>query len=86
MALEVATRQQLVKRQQAEKIHVTIFKNSVPTAQTKYKFPLKSQTGWLILFIDIIAVYCENHMEYINTLCEQNTFDMIPQTEQTVEG
>jgi hypothetical protein len=25
-----------------------------------------------MLFTEIIAVYCENHMEHINTLCGQN--------------
>jgi translation initiation factor IF-1 len=25
-----------------------------------------------MLFREIIAVYCENHMEHINTLCGQN--------------
>jgi hypothetical protein len=65
---------------------VTIFKYSVPTAHIKYKSPLKSPTGRLILLRVIIAVYRENCMEYINMLCGKNTFDMIPQTEQTVEG
>jgi hypothetical protein len=26
-----------------------------------------------MLFREIIAVYCENHMEHINTLCGQNS-------------
>jgi hypothetical protein len=25
-----------------------------------------------MLFREIIAVYCENHMEYINTVCRQS--------------
>jgi hypothetical protein len=28
--------------------------------------------NWLMLFREIIAVYCENHMKHINTLCGQN--------------
>jgi hypothetical protein len=30
------------------------------------------QTNCLILFKKIIAVFCENHMKHINTLCDQN--------------
>jgi hypothetical protein len=28
-----------------------------------------------MLFRKTVAVYCENHMEYTNTLCGQNTRD-----------
>jgi hypothetical protein len=28
--------------------------------------------SWLTLFREIIAVYSENHMKFINTLCWQN--------------
>jgi hypothetical protein len=28
--------------------------------------------NWLMLFKEIIAVYSENHMKLINTLCGQN--------------
>jgi hypothetical protein len=29
-------------------------------------------TNRLMLFVERVAVYCENHREHINTLCEQN--------------
>jgi hypothetical protein len=31
-----------------------------------------TETNWLMLFGETIAVHCENHMEHINTLCGQN--------------
>jgi hypothetical protein len=30
------------------------------------------ETNRLMLFGETVAVYCENHMEHINTLCGQN--------------
>jgi hypothetical protein len=46
-------------------------KNSVHTSrETHYVSATKSNR--LMLFREIIAVYCENHMEHINTLCGQN--------------
>jgi hypothetical protein len=32
-----------------------------------------------MLFREIIVVYCENHAEHINTLCEQNLEVMLKQ-------
>jgi hypothetical protein len=31
-----------------------------------------TEISWLTLFLEIIAVYFENHTKHINTLCEQN--------------
>jgi hypothetical protein len=31
-----------------------------------------TETNRLMQFGEVIAVYCENHMEHINTLCGQN--------------
>jgi hypothetical protein len=31
-----------------------------------------TKTNRLILFREIIAVYCDNHTQHINTLCGQN--------------
>jgi hypothetical protein len=48
-----------------------IFKNSVPTSKKTQRVSI-IKINWLMLFREIIAVYSENHMESINTLCEQN--------------
>jgi hypothetical protein len=46
-------------------------KSSVHTSQETH-YVSTTKTNRLMLFGEIIAVYCENHMEHINTLCEQN--------------
>jgi hypothetical protein len=30
-----------------------------------------TETSWLMPLREVIAVYCENHMKHINTLCGQ---------------
>jgi hypothetical protein len=49
-----------------------IFKNSVRTAKKTQHFTI-TKINWLTLFKEIIAVYSENHMKPIDTLCGQNT-------------
>jgi hypothetical protein len=51
-------------------IHVT-FKYSVHTSQETYYICITKHNR-LMLFRKTVAVYCENHMKYINTLCGQN--------------
>jgi hypothetical protein len=48
-----------------------IYKNSVLTSQETRRFSY-TKTNRLMLFREIIAVYCENNTEHINTLCRQN--------------
>jgi hypothetical protein len=49
-----------------------IFKNSARTAKKTQHFSV-TKINLLMLFKKIIAVYSENHMKPINTLCGQNT-------------
>jgi hypothetical protein len=49
-----------------------IYKNSVRTAKKTQHFTI-TKINWLTLFKEIIAVYTENHMKHINTLCGQNS-------------
>jgi hypothetical protein len=46
-------------------------KNSIRTSQEIHSISI-SKTNRLMLFREIIATYCENHMEHIITLCGQN--------------
>jgi hypothetical protein len=48
-----------------------IYKNSVRTSQETH-YVSATETNWLMLFGETVAVYCENHTEHINTPCEQN--------------
>jgi hypothetical protein len=48
-----------------------IYKNRVRTSQEPHYVSM-TKTNRLMLFGEIIAVYCENHTEHINTLCGQN--------------
>jgi hypothetical protein len=48
-----------------------IFNNSVRTAKKTQLFTI-TKINWLTLFKEIIAVFTENHMKSINTLCGQN--------------
>jgi hypothetical protein len=50
----------------------TIYTDSVRTSQETH-YVSATETNWLILFRETVAVYCENHMQYINTMCWQNT-------------
>jgi hypothetical protein len=45
--------------------------SSVRTSQETH-YVSATKPNRLILFKEIIAVYCENHTEHINTLCGQN--------------
>jgi hypothetical protein len=45
--------------------------NSVRTSR-KTHYVSATNPNRLMLFREIIAVYCENHMEHINTPCGQN--------------
>jgi translation initiation factor IF-1 len=47
------------------------YTNSVRTSQGTHSVPITT-TNRLMLLNEKIAVYCENHMEHINTLCGQN--------------
>jgi hypothetical protein len=44
---------------------------SVPTSQ-ETRYVTATKPNRLMLFREIIAVYCENHTEHTNTLCGQN--------------
>jgi hypothetical protein len=48
-----------------------LFKNVVRTSQETH-YVSATDIKRLMLFREIIAVYCENHTEHINTLCGQN--------------
>jgi hypothetical protein len=48
-----------------------IFKNSVNISQETH-YVSATKPNRLMLFREIIAVYCENHMGHINTLFGQN--------------
>jgi hypothetical protein len=48
-----------------------IYINSVRTSQETH-YVSATKPNQLMLFRETIAVYCENHMEHINTLCAQN--------------
>jgi hypothetical protein len=45
--------------------------NSVRTSQETHYVPA-TKPNRLMLFGEIVAVYCENHMEHTDTLCGQN--------------
>jgi translation initiation factor IF-1 len=49
----------------------TLYMNSVRTSQGTH-YISATETNWLMLFGETVAVYCENHMEHINALCGQN--------------
>jgi hypothetical protein len=55
----------------AMSLHVTIFKNSVRTSQETH-YISTTKLSRLMLFGEIIAIYCENHTEHTNTLFGQN--------------
>jgi hypothetical protein len=48
-----------------------MYKNSVRTSQETHAVSITT-TNRLTLFREIIAVYCENHMDHRNTVCGQN--------------
>jgi hypothetical protein len=54
-----------------DKFIYVIFKSSVRTSQETHHVST-TEPNQLTLFREIIAVYCENHREHTNTLCEQN--------------
>jgi hypothetical protein len=60
-------------------------KSSVRTSQETHYVSATKPNG-LMLFREIIAVYCENHTEHINTLCGQNAkyFITLKQVVRTV--
>jgi hypothetical protein len=47
------------------------YKNSVPTSQETH-YASTTKPNRLMLFREIIAVYCENHTEHIIKLCGRN--------------
>jgi hypothetical protein len=49
----------------------SIYINSVRTSQETH-YISATKPNRLMLFRKTVAVYCENHMEHTNTLCEQN--------------
>jgi hypothetical protein len=57
--------------QNAETLYIFLYKNSVRTSQETY-YVSTTKPNRLMLFREIIAVYCGNHTEHINTLCGQN--------------
>jgi hypothetical protein len=48
-----------------------IYKNSVRTSQETH-YVSATETNRLMLFRETVAVYCENHMEHMKTLCGLN--------------
>jgi hypothetical protein len=48
-----------------------MYTNCVRTSQETH-YVSATKTNRLMLFREIIAVYCENRTEHINTLCGQN--------------
>jgi hypothetical protein len=48
-----------------------IYKNPVRASQETH-YVSATESNRLMLFREIIAAYCENHTEHINTLCGQN--------------
>jgi hypothetical protein len=48
-----------------------LYKNSVRTSQETH-YVSTTKPNRLMLFGETVPVYCENHMEHTNTLCEQN--------------
>jgi hypothetical protein len=45
---------------------------ALPFTSKETRYVSTTKINRLMLFRETIAVYCENHMEHINTLCEQN--------------
>jgi hypothetical protein len=50
-----------------------IYKNSVRTSQETH-YVSATMPNRLMLFREIVTVYCENHTEHRNTLCGQNVW------------
>jgi hypothetical protein len=50
----------------------TVDSNSLVVSRGQTDMTILTKTNRLMLFGETIAVYCENHMEHINTLCGQN--------------
>jgi hypothetical protein len=48
-----------------------IYNNSARISQETHDISA-SKPNWLMLFRETVAVYCENHTEHTDTLCEQN--------------
>jgi hypothetical protein len=64
--------------------HGTIYKISVHNSQETH-YVSATETNRLMLFGEIIAGYCDNHTERINTLCGQNAWPSdVKQTVQIV--
>jgi hypothetical protein len=49
-----------------------MFKNSVTNYGKENNTSSFTKIRWLVLLRELIAVYYENHLKYINTLCGQN--------------
>jgi hypothetical protein len=58
------------------KLQGHLFKHSARTAKKTQHFTI-TKINWLTLFKEIIAVYSENHMKYISSLCEQNAEEIV---------
>jgi hypothetical protein len=50
---------------------VTAYKNSVPALQ-KARWFFVTETNWLIVFRENIAVYCSDHNKRVSAVCGQN--------------
>jgi hypothetical protein len=61
-----------VALRQGNNISISKYKNSVSTAQKTHSMAI-TETNRLMLFREIIAVYCENHTVHTNALCGQNS-------------
>jgi hypothetical protein len=48
-----------------------VYKNPFRTSE-ETRYVSATKTNRLMLFREIVAVYCENRMEHTNTLCGQN--------------
>jgi hypothetical protein len=53
------------------KSEIRVNTDSVRTSQETH-YVTATKPNQLMLFREIIAVYCENHTEHLNTLCGQN--------------
>jgi hypothetical protein len=53
------------------KFFTILYKNSVRTSQETH-YVSATKTSRLMLFREIVDVYCENQMKHTNTLCGKN--------------
>jgi hypothetical protein len=49
-----------------------MFKKSVPLLHKIQRISITNTQCSIMLVMKILAIYCENHMKHINTLCWEN--------------